>query len=158
MMFETKIISTNFLCKTCYIDGCSNRQLGHMYKHMPLLMMFETKIISANFWHLYSFSPVCIKLLCLTHIIGTFTNSEDPDEMPHHAAFHQGLHFLLNLKNHQTKKNFFFKLQLDTPRYLQWTIPSLSYQTSRKNQPVDLFKWTTWTHVPAYVPLDDVWD
>ena len=26
---------------------------------------------------------------------GTFTNSEDPDEMPYHAAFHQGLHSLL---------------------------------------------------------------
>ena len=25
---------------------------------------------------------------------GTFTNSEDPDEMPHNAAFHQGLHCL----------------------------------------------------------------
>ena len=27
--------------------------------------------------------------------MGTFTNSEDPDEMLHDAAFHQGLHFLL---------------------------------------------------------------
>ena len=26
--------------------------------------------------------------------MGSFTNSEDPDEMPHNAAFHQGLHFL----------------------------------------------------------------
>ena len=25
----------------------------------------------------------------------TFTNSEDPDEMPHNATFHQGLHCLL---------------------------------------------------------------
>ena len=25
----------------------------------------------------------------------TLANSEDPDEMPHHAAFHQGLHCLL---------------------------------------------------------------
>ena len=25
---------------------------------------------------------------------GTFTNSEDPDEMPHHAAFYLGLHCL----------------------------------------------------------------
>ena len=28
-------------------------------------------------------------------ITGTFTNSEDQDEMPHNAAFHQGLHSLL---------------------------------------------------------------
>ena len=27
--------------------------------------------------------------------MGTFTNSEDPDEMPHNVAFHQGLHCLL---------------------------------------------------------------
>ena len=27
--------------------------------------------------------------------MGTFTNSEDPDEMLHSAAFHQGLHCLL---------------------------------------------------------------
>ena len=26
---------------------------------------------------------------------GTSANGEDPDEMPHHAAFHQGLHCLL---------------------------------------------------------------
>ena len=27
--------------------------------------------------------------------MGTMANSEDPDEMPHNAAFHQGLHCLL---------------------------------------------------------------
>ena len=29
------------------------------------------------------------------HQMGTMANSEDPDEMPHNAAFHQGLHCLL---------------------------------------------------------------
>ena len=29
-------------------------------------------------------------------------NSEDPDELPHNAAFHQGLHYLLRLKDLQT--------------------------------------------------------
>ena len=29
---------------------------------------------------------------------GTLANSEDPDEMQHNAAFHQGLHCLLRLK------------------------------------------------------------
>ena len=28
------------------------------------------------------------------HPMGTFTNREDPDEMLHNAAFHQGLHCL----------------------------------------------------------------
>ena len=27
--------------------------------------------------------------------MGSITNSEDPDEMPHKATFHQGLHYLL---------------------------------------------------------------
>ena len=30
--------------------------------------------------------------------MGTLANSEDPDEMQHHAAFHLGLHCLLGLK------------------------------------------------------------
>ena len=30
--------------------------------------------------------------------MGTLSNSEDPDEMQHNAAFHQDLHCLLSLK------------------------------------------------------------
>ena len=30
--------------------------------------------------------------------MGILANSEDPDEMQHNAAFHQGLHCLLKLK------------------------------------------------------------
>ena len=30
--------------------------------------------------------------------MGTLSNSEDPDEMQHNAAFHQGLHYLLRFK------------------------------------------------------------
>ena len=30
--------------------------------------------------------------------MGTFTNSEDPDEMPHNVAFHKGLHCLVRKK------------------------------------------------------------
>ena len=30
--------------------------------------------------------------------MGTLTNSKDPDQMQHNAAFHQGLHCLLRLK------------------------------------------------------------
>ena len=30
--------------------------------------------------------------------MGTLANSEDPDEMQHNSAFHQGLHHLLRLK------------------------------------------------------------
>ena len=43
--------------------------------------------------------------------MGTLTNSEDPDEMPHNAAFHLGLHCLL--RQNQSSKNeihFFFEI------------------------------------------------
>ena len=29
----------------------------------------------------------------------TMTNNEDPDEIPHDAAFHQGLHYLFRERN-----------------------------------------------------------
>ena len=35
---------------------------------------------------------------------GTFANSEDPDEMPHTAAFYQGLHCLLRLNLYSEKE------------------------------------------------------
>ena len=36
--------------------------------------------------------------------MGTLANSDDPDEMPHHAAFHQGLHGLLRQYQSSEKK------------------------------------------------------
>ena len=41
--------------------------------------------------------------------MGTITNSEDPDEMLHNAAFHQGLH-CKDKKDFQTKKSLFKKI------------------------------------------------
>ena len=44
--------------------------------------------------------------------MGTLANSEDPDEMHYYAAFHQGLHCLLRLKQsswteiHHSLENF----------------------------------------------------
>ena len=38
----------------------------------------------------------------------TFTNSEDPDEMPHKVAFHEGLHFAKVKKIVRLKIQFFF--------------------------------------------------
>ena len=38
----------------------------------------------------------------------TFANSEDPDEMQHNAAFHQGIHCLLRVKLSLDKTVFFF--------------------------------------------------
>ena len=39
--------------------------------------------------------------------MSTFTNSEDPDEMQHNVAFHQGLH-CKSKKDHQTKEYSIF--------------------------------------------------
>ena len=64
----------------------------------------------------------------------SLTNSEDSDEMLHNAAFHQSLHYLLGQKQSSGKEiHFIRKLLTLTPQYIQWTIPSLLYQTRRKN-------------------------
>ena len=39
--------------------------------------------------------------------MGTFTNSEAPDEMPLDVAFHQGLHCLLRKKRSLDNQNTF---------------------------------------------------
>ena len=36
----------------------------------------------------------------------TLTNSEDPDEMPHNAALHLGLHHLLKDKSNLQRKKY----------------------------------------------------
>ena len=46
----------------------------------------------------------------------TFINSEDPDEMPHYVAFHQGLYCLLSKKDLQTKKHTTFNNYNLTPQ------------------------------------------
>ena len=48
----------------------------------------------------------------------TFINSEDPDEMPHYAAIHQGLYCLLGKKRSSDKKqtNTTFKNYNLTPQ------------------------------------------
>ena len=41
----------------------------------------------------------------------TLANIEDPDEMPHNATFHQGLHCLLRQKRFSVNEcNFIWKL------------------------------------------------
>ena len=44
-------------------------------------------------------------------LTGTMANSEDPDEMPHKAAFHQGLHCLLKqIRSSEKEIQYFWKL------------------------------------------------
>ena len=46
-------------------------------------------------------------------LMGTFANNEDPDKMPHDAAFHQGLHYLLRKANLQ-RKNYHLFMEMRT--------------------------------------------
>ena len=64
----------------------------------------------------------------------TLANSEDPDEMPQHAAFHKGLHCYLRRKRYSEKEIPFYLQNITViPQYLQWTILRLLYNTRRKN-------------------------
>ena len=54
--------------------------------------------------------------------------------MQHNAAFHQVNTVCKGKKDLQKKEyNIFLKIITWRPRYVQWTIPSLLYQTKRKN-------------------------
>ena len=55
--------------------------------------------------------------------MGTLANSEDPDEMQHNAAFHQGLHCLLRLKQPSGTK-IHHNLEQSTCDPSQYTIGS----------------------------------
>ena len=54
--------------------------------------------------------------------MSTLENSEGPDEMQHNAAFHQGIHCFLNLKQPSGKKYIIIK-----------TVSYLLYQYVWKN-------------------------
>ena len=58
-------------------------------------------------------------------ILMTLANSEDQDEMPHIAAFHQGYNVYQDKNSPQRKKCKFLKPSI----YIYWTIPSVLYQT-----------------------------
>ena len=45
--------------------------------------------------------------------MGTMANSDDPDEMPHGAAFHQDLHFLFR-QNQSSEKEIQYILEIIT--------------------------------------------
>ena len=54
----------------------------------------------------------------------SFANSEDPDEMQHIAAFHQGLHCLLRLKQPPgTEIHPDLDNPTSDPLSTQWTVP-----------------------------------
>ena len=60
--------------------------------------------------------------------MGTLANSKDPDEMQHNAAFHQGLHYLLRLKQSLgTKINNHLENSTCAPLKVQ-NVQSLTYR------------------------------
>ena len=66
-----------------------------------------------------------------TPLTGTLANSEDPDEMQHHAAFHQGLHCLLRLKQ-RSKSEIHHYLKNPTCDPLKYTMGSPILIVSRE--------------------------
>ena len=58
-------------------------------------------------------NPKLVPLRIRNPKMGTLANSENPDEISHNAAFHQGLHCLLRKINLQGK-NFFFLFEIIT--------------------------------------------
>ena len=47
--------------------------------------------------------------------MGTIAISEDPDEMPHFVAFHQGLHCLQKKKSSEKEIQYFLKIIICNP-------------------------------------------
>ena len=66
--------------------------------------------------------------------MGILANSEDPDEMPHYAAFHLGLHCLLRLKRSSGKEiQSFFEIITCDPSIYTMNHPKFiaSYQVEK---------------------------
>ena len=62
----------------------------------------------------------------------TLANSDDPDEMPHNVAFHQGLHYLLRRKR-SSKKEIPFLFGDNNLIYTMGNPKFTVYKTRRKN-------------------------
>ena len=63
--------------------------------------------------------------------MSTFANSEEPDEMQHNAAFHQGLH--CKGKNLQTKEyNIFLKIITRHPQISTMDYPKFIVSNQRE--------------------------
>ena len=81
--------------------------------------------------------------------MGTFTNSEDSDEMLHNVAFHQGLHCSLNLK-----KIFWQKVQILTwhPYIYIYNELSQVYYINKKEESISVqrVKSCIWWHLQNF--------
>ena len=68
-------------------------------------------------------------------IKGTLANSEDPDEMMHHAAFHQGLHCVLRQNKSSEKELYIFFFEIITCNHSLCTMdrPDLTISNLMEN-------------------------
>ena len=65
--------------------------------------------------------------------MGTLANSEDPDEMPHDAAFHQGLQCLLRQNQFSEKYNIFLEILICDPSIYTINDPYLAVSNFMEN-------------------------
>ena len=56
---------------------------------------------------------------------GDSANSEDPDEMPHYVAFHQGLHCLLRQNQSLENEVYFLEISICDPSMYTMDHPDL---------------------------------
>ena len=60
--------------------------------------------------------------------MGTFPNSEDPDEMPHYAALHQGLHCFKGVIKFRINQDFLIEHLCIFAYKTKFTIAVICYQ------------------------------
>ena len=65
--------------------------------------------LQSRYYSFWLFKNIFNHLYTNKNLNRYFTNSEDPDEMSHNAAFHQGLHCLLKQKRYSDKNTICFE-------------------------------------------------
>ena len=65
-----------------------------MFTHVYFILLNNLALIKVGCFLIKDFKNRQQQEWHNLHLEETFANSEDPDEMQHNAAFHQGVHFL----------------------------------------------------------------
>ena len=86
----------------------------------------------------------------------TLANSEDPDEMLHSAAFHQGLHCLLRQDWSSEKEiQYFLKIKTCDPSIYTIDYPDLTANFIRKSIGIKRVNWK-WANTCLFVWFDSL--
>ena len=54
--------------------------------------------------------------------MGTMANTEDPDEMPLNASFHEGHCFLRQNQSSEKERHYYLEIITCTSQHIKWTI------------------------------------